>query len=215
MEDIHVAIVDDSTALRESIVEGLKLDASIKSIQEFGSVEDFLWKEKVVQEPNILLLDVNLPRLKGIDAIDAILLKYPEINILMFSVYADSQTIFRAVSKGAVGYIQKSQQKVEDVLAAIKIVNNGGSYLSPTVTRQVLNLFHPSRITKLKTSLTQREEQVLNGLMKGLTYQQIADDLVLSIDTIRTYVKKIYGKLSVKNRTQLISIVHNIFHSFR
>ncbi|MFT4203266.1 MAG: response regulator transcription factor [Chitinophagaceae bacterium] len=208
---IDVVIIEDSLQLRETIVDALHNDSEINSIQEFGSVNEFLWGRPIDPIPNVMLLDVNLPKIKGTDAIPNILLDYPELNIIIFSINSESADILHAMSNGAVGYIHKTQQSIDDVIHAIKIVRDGGSYLSPLIARRLVNLFQPSRIAKQQGTLTQREEQVLNGLCKGLTYREIADELNVSIDTVRTHIKKIYAKLNVNSKSRLISKVQNIF----
>lgn len=208
---IHLVIVENSLGLRKSLVEELQNDPEIDSVEDFASAKDFLWKKSLKSEPNIMLLDINLSKFSGTDTIDSILLDYPLLNIIVFSVYGDSSNVMQSLSKGAVGYIQKKQQSVEDIVRAIKIVRDGGSYLSPFVTRRIVNLFRPSRLVASNKRLTQREEQVLTGLAKGQSYQEIANELIISIDTVRVYIKKIYTKLNVNNKTQLISRLQNLF----
>lgn len=212
MSNINLAIIEDSAQLQKSLIEGFQRYPEITTIQHFGSVREFLWEKHIYPQPNVMLLDINLPKISGIEAIDPILLNYPNLNIIIFSMYSESANIMQALSKGVVGYIQKSHQSIEDIVHAIKIVQNGGSYLSPFIARKIVNLFHPSRTIKEQNSLTKREEQVLNGLAKGLTYQEIADDLVISLDTVRTYIKKLYTKLNVNNKAKLISKVQFLFN---
>ncbi len=213
MPQINLVIIEDSLSIRKNLVEVFKLDNEIVSICEFDSIETFLSKKDELSYPDVILLDIQLPKLNGDEAIDTILLSFPDVNILIYSMYMDSSTIIKCISKGAVGYVLKSQHSISDILEAIKIVNKGGSFLSPSIARKVLNHFHPSREAKVELSLTIREEQVMNGLMNALTYQQIANELNISIDTVRTYIKKIYGKIQVNNKAQLVNKIQKYIAS--
>lgn len=207
MRPINLVVIEDAISIRENLVASLSEDKQMVTIFEYGTVESFLTRDESLPIPNVVLLDLQLPRMKGDEAIDAILLKYPSTNILIYTMYMDTSTILKCVTKGAVGYLLKTQHSLDEIKEAIKTVNRGGSFLSPTIARKVLNHFHPSSATRDSLNLTMREEQVMNGLMHANTYQQIADDLNISIDTVRTYIKKIYSKMQVKNKAELVSKV--------
>ncbi|PZP41235.1 MAG: hypothetical protein DI598_18470 [Pseudopedobacter saltans] len=212
MNNINVVVIEDADSIRKSLVAELITDTEFSTVRSYGTIENFIFEDKEEPFPDVVVLDIQLPKVNGDEAIDMILLTYPKTNILIYSMYMDSSMIIKCISKGAVGYILKSQHSIKDIVEAIKIVKSGGSYLSPIIARKVLNYFHPSSEKKSQISLTIREEQVMNGLVNGSSYQEIANELNISIDTVRTYVKKIYGKMQVKSKVQLLSKIKSLFY---
>jgi DNA-binding NarL/FixJ family response regulator len=153
----------------------------------------------------VLLADINLPGMSGIDLVRALKVQRPELHVLMLTVYEDAELIFSALKAGASGYLLKRAAPLE-LISAIEQVQAGGSPMSPTIARKVVGFFHQAeQQTSAIESLSQREKQVLELLSKGHLYKEIADQLGLSMDTVRTYLRRIYEKMHVHSRTEAVS----------
>lgn len=211
VQNISLAIIEDNTVVRANVESYMLSQPCIGQIGSFADAESFLWADNTPEKYyDAVLLDIELPNISGIDALNEIRLKYPHAEILMYTMFEDSDKLLKAISLGAVGYVLK-RDPLETVLQAIQTILGGGSYLSPAMARKLLNYFHPSSVLKKKISLTGREEQVMNGLNNAMSYQQIADSLHVSIDTVRTYVRKIYTKMQVKSKSQLLRKIQEYF----
>ena len=151
---------------------------------------------------DIVLTDIGLPDTSGIEAIPLIKKRYPDVSILIFSVYADNDRIFKALCAGAVGYLQKDAP-MEEVLAAVHLVYKGGSAMSPAIARKVIEYFAPRRV--FNDPLTAKERQVVTAMVDGLSYKMIADRLGISLETVRQHIKHIYRKLHVNSKGQVIA----------
>ena len=150
-------------------------------------------------------MDINLGLMSGIDCVKQLKVLVPDLMILMLTVYEDTDQIFEALSAGATGYLLKRVSPTK-LLQAIREVHSGGSPMSSSIARKVVASFQKtSRAGEKQAHLSPREEMVLNCLAKGLTYKQIADQLGISIDTIRTYLRRIYEKLHVQSRTEAVA----------
>jgi len=200
---IKVCIVDDSSEVRESVVE------YIASAPDFECVGAFETGEEAVKnipglQPAVVLMDINLPGMSGIQCVRKLKDKMPNLQALMLTVYENSERIFEALSAGACGYLLKSTPP-EQLLEAIKDMRSGGSPMSSHIARKVVQAFHPNAQKRpLIEQLSPREQQVLGLLAEGFPYKQIATQLDLSIGTIRTYIRAIYEKLHVNSRTEAV-----------
>lgn len=152
---------------------------------------------------DIILLDIMMPEMSGIDAIDKILAKLPNVSIIINSIKDDSETIFKALQKGAVGYIDK-QTFDNSFIDVFKSVENGGAYMTPKIARKVMDFFSGKK--KMPDNLTEREVDVANAILEGLSYKMIGDKFGISLDTVRAHVKNIYKKLSINSKSQLFNI---------
>ncbi|HEY5297658.1 MAG TPA: response regulator transcription factor [Verrucomicrobiae bacterium] len=199
-----VSIVDDEKELRQSIATFVNGSPGFKCISAYNSAEAAI-KGLPVDKPEVVLMDINLGGMNGIECVEQLKSIVPTMQILMLTVYEDTDQIFKALAAGASGYLLKRSSPTK-LLQAIREVNGGGSPMSSSIARKVVASFQKSKQTGEKqVHLSPREEMVLNCLAKGLTYKQIADELEISIDTIRTYLRRIYEKLHVQSRTEAVA----------
>lgn len=154
--------------------------------------------------PDVVLMDVNLPGMNGVECVRQLKPHYPELQILMLTVHDNPEQIFEALTAGATGYLLK-QTRPEALLDALRDVAQGGSPMSSQIARKVVQLFHASAPTDEAESLSAREREVLDRLVKGYLYKEIADQMNLGYDTVRTYVRRIYEKLHVHSRAQAMA----------
>lgn len=199
-----VAIIEDDRVLGSMLQENVSSISGFRCSQLFASVKDFF---EAKPEFQILLLDVNLKDENGIQAIEPILEIYPDAAIIMNTIRDDADTIFEALKRGAVGYLDKQTIGVnlEDVL---KTVSDGGAFMTPRIARKIRDTYFTSHRTYLSL-LTDRERDVTNGIVEGLSYKLIADRYGIAINTVRMYVKKIYKKLRVHNRSELGRVIRS------
>jgi len=201
---ISVSIVDDEKDLRQSITTFVNGSPGFKCVGAYGSAEAAL-KGLPADQADVVLMDINLGGMSGIECVEKLKVQAPELQILMLTVYEDTDQIFQALTAGASGYLLK-RSSPSKLLQAIREVHTGGSPMTSSIARKVVASFRKSKPTSEKqTHLSPREEMVLNCLAKGFTYKQIADELDISIDTIRTYLRRIYEKLHVQSRTEAVA----------
>ncbi|MGH7992123.1 MAG: response regulator transcription factor [Limisphaerales bacterium] len=201
---ITVSIVDDEKELRESIETFIDGSPGFRCVSSYPSAETAL-KHLPQDHPDVVLMDIHLTGMSGIDCVEHLKTMIPEMQVMMLTVYEDTDQIFRALAAGASGYMLKRSTPAK-LLAAIKELNEGGSPMSSSIARKVVASFQqPGQIRDEKTNLSPREQMVLESMARGLTYKQTADQLGISIDTIRTYVRRIYEKLHVQSRTEAIA----------
>jgi DNA-binding NarL/FixJ family response regulator len=201
---ISVSIVDDEKELRHSITTFVNGAPGFKCVGAYGSAEAAL-KGLPADQSDVVLMDINLGGMSGIECVEKLKVQAPHLQILMLTVYEDTDQIFQALAAGASGYLLKRSSPTK-LLQAIREVHAGGSPMTSSIARKVVASFQKSKPTAEKqTHLSPREETVLNCLAKGFTYKQIADELDISIDTIRTYLRRIYEKLHVQSRTEAVA----------
>jgi DNA-binding NarL/FixJ family response regulator len=201
---ITVSIVDDEKGLRQSIMTFLNGSAGFKCISTYSNAETAL-KGLPGDKPDVVLMDINLGGMNGIECVERLKAADPAMQVLMLTVYEDTDQIFKALAAGATGYLLKRSSPTK-LLQAIREVQAGGSPMSSSIARKVVASFQKSTQSgKEEVHLSPREEAVLNCLAKGLTYKQIADQLDISIDTIRTYLRRVYEKLHVQSRTEAVA----------
>jgi DNA-binding NarL/FixJ family response regulator len=205
---ITVSIVDDESKLRESIATFVDGSSGFKCVSSYGSAAAAL-KNLPVDKPDVVLMDINLGEISGIECVEKLKEQFPEMQILMLTVYEDTEKIFHALAAGANGYLLKRSSPTK-LLAAIREVHSGGSPMTSSIARKVVASFQKQKpaadAAGEKTGqLSPREQAVLDGLAKGWTYKQLASELDISIDTIRTYIRRIYEKLHVQSRTEAVA----------
>ena len=200
---ISVAIVEDDDVIREGVQEYLDSQENMICILAKSSVERFLAVLNEENLPDVILMDIGLPGMSGISGMKLITEKYPDISIIMFTVYIDSHKIFDSLCAGASGYLLKNTSFPE-MKQAIEIIYAGGSMMSPPIARKVMEHFRTGRKNHVKSPLTQKEKEIVQGLVDGLSYKMIADTASISIETVRTHIKNIYKKLHVHCKADVI-----------
>ena len=199
---ISTGIIEDHSEFRQSLVYLLSSFSEYSVSWAYPSVEDAL---EHFQETDIILLDINLPGLSGIDAIPVIKRKCPGQKIIMLTILEDDFHIFEALRNGADGYILKKSTPVK-ILDAIQQVYEGGAALTPMVARQVMAFFKPQKSSSSTDStLTNREKEILSQIIQGLTNEVIGEKLFISVQTVRNHIKNIYDKLQVHSRAQVVA----------
>jgi len=201
---ITVSIVDDEKELCQSIATFVNGSPGFHCLSTYNSAEDAL-KHLPGDKPDVVLMDINMEGMNGIECVRKLKGLVPEMQIVMLTVYEDTEQIFRALSAGASGYMLKRLTPAR-LLEAIQEVQDGGSPMSSSIARKVVASFQKARAGDEKlTSLSSREQMVLDCLAKGLTYKQTADQLGISITTIRSYLRRVYQKLHVQSRTEAVA----------
>jgi DNA-binding NarL/FixJ family response regulator len=197
-----VVVVDDHADVRNQLVEVLKSAPDITCLYAVDSAEAALI-EIPKNIPDVVLLDINLRRMSGIDCIPLLKEKAPSLEILMLTVYEEEDVVLRALKAGATGYLLKSSQP-EELFAAIRDVHAGGAPFSSSIARKVVHYFQSgsSKAVKNSEKLSSRELELLELLAAGFINKEIAEEMNLTLETVRTYVKRIYAKLQVRNRTE-------------
>ena len=201
---ISVSIVDDEAALRDSIATFINGSPGFRCASAYGSAEAAL-QGLPADKPDVVLMDINMGGLNGIECVRKLKALAPDMQVVMFTVYEDTDQIFKALAAGATGYLLKRLPPPK-LLQAIQEVQEGGSPMSSSIARKVVASFQLAPAdSRQRPRLSPREENVLDFLAKGFTYKQIADELDISIATVRTYLRRIYEKLHVQSRTEAVA----------
>jgi DNA-binding NarL/FixJ family response regulator len=201
--NITVCIVEDDAELRENISSYINASPGFKCLGAYGTAEEALTAIPR-QNPQIAIVDINLPGMNGIQCVRNLAQILPALQITMFTVYEDTNRIFDALVAGACGYLLKSTPP-EKLLEAIREIHQGGSPMTSHIARKVVQAFKPAASTVFSVNqLSVREQQVLDLLAQGYPYKGIAANMGLSLSTIRTYVQRIYEKLHVQCRTDAV-----------
>jgi DNA-binding NarL/FixJ family response regulator len=195
-----VIIIEDNMIIAELVQKQINNQGEYFCEKYYLNPVEFLKSEDTC---DIILLDIMMPEMSGIDAIDKILAKLPNVSIIINSIKDDSETIFKALQKGAVGYIDK-QTFDNSFIDVFKSVENNGAYMTPKIARKVMDFFSGKK--KMPDNLTEREVDVANAILEGLSYKMIGDKFGISLDTVRAHVKNIYKKLSINSKSQLFNI---------
>ena len=198
-----VAIVEDDAGIREDLVALLNGSPGCRCVGACASGEEALI-EIPFWRPTVVLMDINLPQMSGIECVGRLKVKMPELLVLMLTVYEDGDSIFRALKAGASGYLVK-RLAGDQLLEAIHEVTVGGAPMSCHIARKVVQFFHqagPSQ--EVSENLSPREREILDLLVTGCFFKEIADQLGISGETVRTHVNHIYRKLHVRSRTEAV-----------
>ena len=201
---ISVSIVDDEKKLCQSIATFLNGSPGFRCVSMYGSAEAAL-QRLPSDNPDVVLMDINMAGMNGIECVQRLKALAPQMQIVMLTVYDDTEQIFKALAAGATGYLLKRYEP-DELLQAIRVVRAGGSPMSNSIARKVVASFQKANQAGEKQNLlTEREQAVLDYLAQGLAYKQIADKLGISINTIRTHLRHVYEKLHVQSRTEAVA----------
>lgn len=200
---IKVSIVEDDSGIRESLEILINGSDGFSCLNTYKNAENAL-KQIPVQIPDVILMDINLPGASGIECVKKLKEMFPDINIIMLTMYEDSDHIFNALSAGARGYLLKRTPPMK-LLEAIREVQQGGSPMSSQIARMVVNSFKKLGVSSEEMkNLTKREEEILALLAKGFKYKEIGEKLFIGTETVRSHLRNIYEKLQVRSRTEAV-----------
>lgn len=200
---ITVSIVEDDDRLRNTMERYLGGAQGFCCVSAYGNAEDAL-QHLPTEQPEVVLMDINLPGMNGIQCVAALKIKAPTIKVIMLTVYEDPDQVFQALAAGAFGYLVKSLHPAS-LLDSIREVHEGGSPMSGNIARKVVQSFHKAGPAPAPmVELSQREREVLDLLTQGFAYKQIAEQMGISMATVRTYIQRIYEKLHVHSRTEAV-----------
>jgi DNA-binding NarL/FixJ family response regulator len=208
MEQLKIGIIEDDKGIRETLYNFLQNEPDVAFVLAADSVEQFIDMITSIEpneKPNILLLDINLPGISGIEGIPKLKALMPDSDIIMNSVMQDSSSVFHSLQAGASGYIDK-EFTLDKIKEAIVTLSKGGSPMTPAIARMIVEFFNPNK--QFDEQLTDREKDIAHGIVDGLSYKLIADRHSISIDTVRKHIRKIYKKLQINSKGELIHKFH-------
>lgn len=201
---ITLAIVEDLDEVRDGLKNFISLSQDFKVLSTFKTAEDAV-NDLPKLRPDIVIMDINLPGMNGIECIRQVKDKSPGSQFMMFTVYENDEKVFEALKAGASGYLLKNTGLVQ-LIESLKELYNGGSPMSANIARKLVTLFrNEKKETTTISALSSRENEILQLLSKGLLYKEIADQLAISVSTVRQHIHHIYEKLHVQNRTEAIN----------
>ena len=201
---ISVSIVEDNDKLRGTLARVLNRADGFRCVSQYPSAEDAL-KDLPNVKPEVVLMDINLPGMNGVECVRQLKPLLPQTQVMMLTVYEDTENIFNALAAGANGYMLK-RTSTKELIEAIHEVKRGGSPMTMHIARKVVQSFQKSAASAQATEhLSEREQQVLDLLSQGLIYKEIADKLGISYETVHTYIRRIYEKLQVRTRTEAVT----------
>lgn len=201
MKKINLGIIEDERIVMDGLVMLFSEQPDICLHSTAGSMEDFL-KNESVGDIDILLLDIQLPGMSGLEGIRPLKELIPGVEIIILTTHEDEEVIFKALYAGASSYISK-RTPIQKVLDAVRTVHRGGSYMSPFIARKVFQYFAP--IKKEEEKLTPRQKQIVQALVDGDSYKMIADKFLISNNTVADHIRTIYKKLHIHSKSELIS----------
>lgn len=203
MADINIIIVEDDTAVRDGLYQLITGSAGYHCIAACRTAEEAL-DLLPHSVPDVVLMDINLPGMNGIECVAWIKSTWPQIQVMMLTVFDNADEIFKSLTAGATGYLLKKTPSAR-LLEAITELVHGGSPMSGEIARKVVQTFSKPQSQHIaEANLTPREEEILSYLSKGYLYKEIASDLHISMETVRTHIRKIYHKLQVRTRTEAL-----------
>lgn len=190
-------IIEDDFSISEIILNTIEQTGAYKNIGAFENPVDFL--EAKVQ-PDLVILDIQTPKLNGLEALPLILDKNPNADVIINSIIDDVDIIFKALQLGAIGYFDK-QSGIINISEVIECVRNGGAFMTPSVARKVVTFFQSKN--NIFSNLTKKEKEVCNSILDGLSYKLIANKHNIELNTVRMHIKNIYRKLKINSKAEL------------
>lgn len=200
METIRVSIVEDIAEIREGVQFLLNQTEGFVCVSTYGSAEEAA-SGLPVQKPDVVIMDINLPGISGIECVRKVKPHLPRTQFMMFTIYEDNEQVFEALAAGASGYLLK-KTPLPKIAESLRELHEGGSPMSASIARKLVATFQP---TPAGQTLTAREREIVDCLAKGLLYKEIADKASISINTVRQHIHNIYEKLHVQNRTEALN----------
>ncbi len=200
-ESIRVSIVEDDARVRDGFSRLVDQSPGFSCVSQHGSAEDAL-RDLPEVRPHVVLMDINLPGINGVECVRSLKTRLPEAQVVMLTVYEDTDLIFGALAAGASGYLLK-RTPPEELLRGIRDVHRGGSPMTSQIARKVVQSFQPEDAAE--DALSPREREVLDYLSRGYLYKEIAATLAISYDTVHTYIRRVYEKLQVHSRTEAVA----------
>ncbi len=201
---IKVAIVEDSEAVRTTLSRVIARAEGMQCVSVYSNAEAAI-EGLPADAPDVVLMDINLPGMNGVECVRRLKQLAPRVQVIMLTVYEDTDNIFNALAAGATGYLLKRTPR-DELLAAIRDVLKGGSPMTTHIARKVVQSFQRTApVADPTENLSEREQQVLDCLAQGLIYKEIAEKLGVSYETVHTYIRRIYEKLQVRTRTEAVA----------
>jgi DNA-binding NarL/FixJ family response regulator len=201
---ISVSIVEDNDQLRATLARVIGRAEGFQCLSHYPTAEAAL-EGLPKDRPNVVLMDINLPGINGVECVRRLKQAAPDILAVMLTVYEDTENIFNALAAGAAGYLLKRTKSAE-LLEAIREVHRGGSPMTTHIARKVTQSFQKAGPSPQSTeNLSEREQEVLDCLSQGFLYKEIAEKLGISYETVHTYIRRIYEKLQVRTRTEAVA----------
>ena len=201
---INVSIVEDNDQLRATLARVIGRAEGFRCASQHPTAEEAL-KDLPPAAPDVVLMDINLPGLNGVECVRRLKQVAPQLQVIMLTVYEDTENIFNALAAGAAGYLLKRTPR-DELLAAIREVHRGGSPMTTHIARKVVQSFQKTGASPQPTeNLSAREQEVLDCLSQGFLYKEIAEKLGISYETVHTYIRRIYEKLQVRTRTEAVA----------
>ena len=201
---IKIGIVEDNNTLRKSLTS---LFTEADGLQCVFSLNNLLHIVKEIEKntPDVILMDIGLPNISGIEGVLTVKTFFPAIQVMMFTVFEDTDKIFDAIRNGASGYLLKKTPPHE-IIEAVRELHNGGAPMTASIARKVIHSFHVQPASVIEEyKLTPREKEILRSLVEGSSYKKIADQYMVSISTIRTHICSIYHKLHVNSKAEAVA----------
>lgn len=207
MDEVKVLIYEDNPMLRESVMSLVKLKDGIRMTGAYGNVLSVA--DQIKQDrPALVLMDIDMPGMNGIEAVKIIRSLDSDVTILMLTVFDDNKHVFDAICAGASGYLLKKHISSR-LFDAIDEALDGGAPMSPSIARMVISSMQSNQKKQHSYDLTPREFEILGCLSRGSSYKLISQDLSISLDTVRSHIKKIYEKLHVHSQTEALAKAYN------
>lgn len=203
--NIKVTIFEDNTNLREGLRIMIRGSMGFECVGAFPNC-DHLLKNIEETKPDVVLMDIEMPGINGIEAVKMIKENFPQVKILMETVFEDDEKVFQSICNGAEGYILKHTPPTQ-ILSAITEIYEGGAPMTPSIASRVLAMFKKQSATQIPESfdLTKRESEILKLLMEGMSNKRIADLCFISTETVRVHIKSIYSKLQVHSKSEAVA----------
>jgi DNA-binding NarL/FixJ family response regulator len=199
----NIALIEDDAELKELLEKYLNFQKTFNVVLSAISAEDFFEKYQQIEQIDIIIMDIGLPGISGIEALPKIKQNLPETEIVMLTVHDDADKVFQSLRRGASGYLLKNTP-LDKIKESIEQIFSGGSPMSPNIARRIVEYFNPHKNEGQK-ELSAREKEIVEALVDGLSYKLVADRLNITIDTVRQHIRNIYRKLNVNSKAEVIS----------